>query len=253
MVQHIKLSDFISGDWNNNSNYSAVFREMDALHKKIQWSISQFKVSELDQRSGDLKRIINPSIIKKEFEEYDSKIERHRNSFEASKSRPSQITQKIFPPEILNRLDKEAIKLIDRNPEGQLKLVRNCSGKLVHIGSRTQSTNSVDSTASSSLAPVTTKLTKGDLFTANPITNYYNYNVETNEKHIDERRCESNPKFDQLFKKYNCKKSSVELTMCFEYGCLKGLKAPVKLTEQMKKELKLDLLPAAPIRKNKMK
>ena len=84
------------------------------------------------------------------------------------------------------------------------------------------------------------KINRDLLFDYNPITNYFNYNNKTDQKNIDQILIEEDDFVKKAYEKYNIKNfCQVKLVDCFSTDLFKGLKVPIKLSEDLKQALKL--------------
>lgn len=84
------------------------------------------------------------------------------------------------------------------------------------------------------------KINRNLLFDYNPITNYFYYNKRNDGKKIDQKIMEEDEFVKQAYKKFNLVKfCEIKIVDCFRTDMFKGLKAPIKLNEDMKAALKL--------------
>lgn len=84
------------------------------------------------------------------------------------------------------------------------------------------------------------KINRNLLFDYNPITNYFNYNNKTAKKNIDQILIEEDNFVKKAYEKYNIKNfCQIKLVDCFSIEPFKGLKVPIKLSEELKHTLDL--------------
>ncbi|CAF0807534.1 unnamed protein product [Brachionus calyciflorus] len=87
------------------------------------------------------------------------------------------------------------------------------------------------------------KINRNLLFDYNPITNYFFYNKRVDQKKIDQKILEEDEFVQRAYKKFNINMNlycEIKLIDCFRTDMFKGLKAPIKLTDDVKKKLNLN-------------
>jgi hypothetical protein len=83
------------------------------------------------------------------------------------------------------------------------------------------------------------RLNRSDLYDYNPITNYFSYNKKVEEKKFDEKLINEDKFIRESFNKFDLKVCTVRLHDCMQTDALKGFKAPINLTNELKEKLSL--------------